>query len=269
MPIITIDDFNDPAIAEYRLAAQPAQIKRHGLFVAESRLVVRELLASRRFETCSVLVTPAALDSLRQGFAGRLDELPVYVASHQLMERVVGFDVHRGCLALGRRPESTSGLPLPQLMQAALVVILEDIGNPDNIGGIFRNAAAFGAGAVLLSPHCGDPLYRKAIRVSIGATLRVPFGTVDDWPAGLDRFRSLGFTIAALTPDPAATDIGAFVPPPDARVALLLGSEGPGLGEAAAAMADVRVRIPMAADVDSLNVSAAAAIALHHWTSVR
>ena len=267
MPIIPIDDLDDSRLGDYRLVPQPARLRREGLFVAESRLVVRELLASQRFETRSLLVTPAALDSLDEPLAGRRDDLPVYVARHQLMEHVVGFDVHRGCLALGHRPVSASGLGLDALRTAPLVLILEDVGNPDNIGGIFRNAAAFGAAAVLLSPHCGDPLYRKAIRVSIGATLRIPFGPIDDWPAGLDRLRAHGFTIVALTPEPQATDIGSWVPPPAARLAVLLGSEGPGLREAAAEMADAGVRIPMASGVDSLNVATAAAIALHHWTS--
>ena len=141
--------------------------------------------------------------------------------------------------------------------------MLEDVGNPDNIGSIFRNAAAFGAECVLLSPNCCDPLYRKAIRTSIGATLRIPFGNIDDWPGGLSRLRDAGLTTTALTPNPDAEDIEDFVADMPPRVALLLGTEGPGLSGGATARADRRVRIPIAPAIDSLNVATASGIALH------
>ena len=154
-------------------------------------------------------------------------------------------------------------MSLAQLSAARRVVVLEDVGNPDNIGGIFRNALALGAECVLLSPRCCDPLYRKAIRVSIGATLRLVFAYIDDWPEGLERLRAAGLTLVALTPEATATDIAELASRQPQRVALLLGTEGPGLSGAAKARADVRVRIPLAPGTDSLNVATAAGIALH------
>ncbi len=263
MPIVPVDDLDDPRIADYRDVPDPVLLRQRGLFVAESRLVVRELLAHRRLFTRSLLVTPAALDSLGDLLQDRLHDLPVYVAPHQFLRRVVGFNVHRGCLALGERPARTSDAHLPALASGRLVVVLEQVGNPDNIGSIFRNAAAFGAAAVLLGPHCCDPLYRKAIRTSLGATLRVPCGAIDDWPDGLGRLRELGFSTVALTPDADADTLQAFAADAPSRIALLLGTEGAGLSDDAAARVDHRVRIPIAPGVDSLNVATASGIALY------
>ena len=263
MPVVPVDDVDDPRLADYRTVSDPLLLRERGVFVAESRLVVRELLAHPRFETRSLLVTEAALQSLGDLLDPRDDDLPIYVGARQFLHRIAGFDVHRGCLALGTRPARSADLSLAQLPAARRVVVLEDVGNPDNIGGIFRNALAFGADCVLLSPRCCDPLYRKAIRVSIGATLRLPFAYVDDWPEGLARLRAAGLTVVALTPDATATDIAELASRQPGRVALLLGTEGPGLSAAAEAAADVRVRIPLAQGIDSLNVATAAAIALH------
>ena len=263
MPIVPVDDLDDPRIADYRDVPDPVLLRQRGLFVAESRLVVRELLAHRRLFTRSLLVTPAALDSLGDLLQDRLHDLPVYVAPHQFLRRVVGFNVHRGCLALGERPARTSDAHLPVLASGRLVVVLEQVGDPDNIGSIFRNAAAFGAAAVLLGPHCCDPLYRKAIRTSMGATLRVPCGAIDDWPDGLGRLHELGFSTVALTLDADAETLQAFAADAPSRIALLLGTEGAGLSDDAAARVDHRVRIPIAAGVDSLNVATASGIALY------
>ena len=263
MLLVPVDDVDDGRLIDYRTVSDPLLLRERGVFVAESRLVVRELLAHPRFETRSLLVTEAALESLGDLLEARDDDLPIYVGGRQFLHRIAGFDVHRGCLALGIRPARSADVSLSQLPAARRVVVLEDVGNPDNIGGIFRNALAFGAECVLLSPRCCDPLYRKAIRVSIGATLRLSFAYIDDWPEGLDRLRAAGLTLVALTPETTATDIAELASHQPQRVALLLGTEGPGLSGAAKARADVRVRIPLAPGTDSLNVATAAGIALH------
>ncbi len=264
MPIEAVDDPLDPRLHDFRAVPDPVLFRQRGLFVAESRFVVRELLVHPRLITRSLLATPAALASVRDLLDDpTLDTLPVYVAPSSLLKQVTGFHVHRGCLAIGERPPAATDADLPVLGTARLVVVLEQVGNPDNVGSIFRNAAAFGARSVLLSPRCCDPLYRKAIRTSIGATLRIPYGEIPDWPAGLHRLQAHGYTTVALTPDGDADDLQALATAPPPRVALVLGAEGAGLSDEAAACMDRLVRIPIANDVDSLNVATAAGIALY------
>jgi tRNA G18 (ribose-2'-O)-methylase SpoU len=266
MPLVPVHHFDDPRIADYRSVPDPELLRRRGVFVAEGRLVVRTLLTSSRFQALSVLVTETARRSLESALTPRMETLPVYVAGRLLLAEIVGFNVHRGCLAMGARPaESPVADVLASLPDGARVVVLEGVGNADNVGGVFRNALAFGAGAVLLGPGCCDPLYRKAIRVSIGGTLRMRFATVPGWPDGLMEVRGAGFTLAALTPDADGEDIAAFSSRFDrrGRLAILLGAEGAGLSPEAKAAADARVRIPMAPGVDSLNVATASGIALH------
>jgi tRNA G18 (ribose-2'-O)-methylase SpoU len=263
MRIEPIDDPADPRVADYRNIKDAELRLRRGLFVAESRAVVRGLLASARFRTRSILLTGAALDSLRESLQAA--DTPIYLTSHAVARAVVGFDFHRGCVALGERGVEP---PLEALMDRAgsrLVLALEDVSNPDNVGGVFRNARAFGADAIFLSAGCADPLYRKAIRTSLGASLVTPFAHVPDWAGGLARLRKAGYTLVALTPDPSALDmarLGAGRPAPS-RIALLLGAEGPGLRTETRAAADLQMQIAMAPGVDSLNVATAAAIALH------
>ena len=263
MPIVPIDELDDPRLEDYRNVPDPVLLRKRGLFVAESRLVVRELLSHQRLNTRSVLATPAAYDSLRDLLTDRTDNLAVYVASHQFLQNIVGFNVHRGCLAIGERPAPVTDRTLPALTAGRLVVVLERVSNPDNVGSIFRNAAAFGANGVLLSPGCGDPLYRKAIRTSLGATLRIPYGEVDDWPEGLTRLQELGFATMGMTLDPDAVELDAVVTDAPTPIALLFGTEGTGLSDEAAALLDYRVRIPIADSVDSLNVATASGIALY------
>ena len=263
MPIVPIDALDDPRLEDYRNVPDPVLLRKRGLFVAESRLVVRELLSHQRLNTRSVLATPAAYDSLRDLLTDRTDNLAVYVASHQFLQNIVGFNVHRGCLAIGERPAPVTDRTLPALTAGRLVVVLERVSNPDNVGSIFRNAAAFGANGVLLSPGCGDPLYRKAIRTSLGATLRIPYGEVDDWPEGLTRLQELGFATMGMTLDPDAVELDALVTDAPTPIALLFGTEGTGLSDEAAALLDYRVRIPIADSVDSLNVATASGIALY------
>jgi tRNA G18 (ribose-2'-O)-methylase SpoU len=200
-----------------------------------------------------VLVTPAALAGVRDA----VGDVPVYVVPEAAIRTVVGFDFHRGCLASG---EPRSEASLESLLGARLLVVLERVTQPDNVGAVFRGALAFGADGVLLSPGSADPLYRKAIRVSMGATLRVPFVRLGEWPGPLATLRAAGFTVIALDPR-AALDVAEVGAPP--RVALVLGSEEGGLSSAARASADREIAIRMTADADSLNVATAAAIALH------
>jgi tRNA G18 (ribose-2'-O)-methylase SpoU len=266
VPTEHIQDVFDPRLADYGDIPDPVLLREHGVFVAEGRMVVRALLEERRFTVRSLLVSTASLASLEDLLANR-PELPVYVAGADVLARVVGFNVHRGCLAVGERPAPlTLRDALAASMGSSLVVVAERVGNADNIGGIFRNAKAFGAGCVFFGPDCCDPLYRKAIRVSMGASLRLPFAEVPDWPHGLAGVKAAGFEVAALTPRGDAEEILSFAASRRGRTALLLGHEGHGLTDAALAMADRRVRIAMSADVDSINVAAAAGIAMYLCT---
>jgi tRNA G18 (ribose-2'-O)-methylase SpoU len=252
-----VDDPADPRLADYRDLKDGELRRRRGIFIAEGRQVVRRLLAGARFRARSVLVSEAVLGDL----GDVVDGVPVYVVPEAAVKAVVGFNFHRGCLAAGERGEALSA---EDILGGRLLLVLEHMTNPDNVGGAFRNAMAFGADGVLLSPGCCDPLYRKTIRVSMGGALRVPFAALSDWPAALDRLRDAGFTVIALTPD-GGVDIGEIERPLPERIALLLGAEGEGLSAGARAAADLEVAIPMATGNHSLNVAVAAGIALHRF----
>jgi tRNA G18 (ribose-2'-O)-methylase SpoU len=257
IPVACIDD---PRLDDYRNIPDPDLLRSRGIFVAEGRHVVRRLLISR-FRTRSILVTAAAYDAIRDVVEHAAD-VPVFVVSQDAMNAITGFNIHRGCLAVGERPPAARWQDV--VHAASTVVVLERVSNADNVGGIFRNAAAFGAGAVLLGPACADPLYRKAIRTSMGAALHVPFAALPGWPGDLEHLKRDGFTVIALTPGSGArplTQLDGVVPP--VRAAILVGHEGDGLSSEALAAAHVRVRIPMAGAVDSLNVATATAIALY------
>lgn len=258
-----VEDPDDPRVADYRDARDGHLRRRAGLFLAEGRLVVRRLLEASRFPVRSLLLTRSALDDLRDLLAGAGCR-SLYVASTEVIRAVVGFPFHRGCLAAAERGAPVGPEALIDPSGARTLLALEDVTDPDNVGAVFRNAAAFGAAGVLLSPGCADPLYRKAVRVAMGATLSLPFARTD-WREGLLRLRVGGYTLLALTPERDAEDIGEVVirGPGSGRVALLLGAEGAGLGPDSRAAAHHRVRIPMAAGADSLNVATACAIALH------
>ena len=263
--ILPIDDLDDPRVAEYRDLPDPALLRDHGLFVAEGRQVVRHLLASSRFRAKSVLVSPASLDGLRDAIDAR-PALPAYVVGVGQFAALVGFNLHRGCLALGERP---AAVPVEAWWREAaasrLVVAVERVGNADNMGALFRNALAFGAGGLLLSPGCCDPLYRKSIRVSMGAALRLPYAVDERWPESLRALQAEGVRVLAMTPRADARELcdALAAIAPGAAVALLVGHEGNGLGDETMDAADERVRIAIAPGVDSLNAAAAAAIALH------
>src|SRR5580765_8280722 len=263
---------DDPRVAEYRDMPDPERLRAAGLFVAEGRLVVERLIESGRFAVRSLLLSEAACAALAPVRA-RLDaSVPVYICDLSDFAVVTGFNIHRGCLALAERPTEKS--PAEALKGARLVVVLEDVANADNVGGVFRNAAAFGADAVLLSPSSCDPLYRKAIRTSMAATLGVPFATLDDgsgaWPAALAGLRRRGFRLVALTPREPAQDLEEFARhAAPARLAILLGAEGAGVTSEAEAAADYRVRIPIVRQVDSLNLAVASGIVLYRLLAGR
>lgn len=244
--------------------ADPDRLLELGVFVAEGRLVVRRLIDLRHWDIESFLLTQPAMDALSDVL--RHTSAPTYLVDQEVMNGVAGFNIHRGCLAIVKRP------PAPTLDRIAAgplsrVLVLEGVNNPDNIGGLFRSAAAFGIELVVLGPNSGDPLYRKAIRTSMGATLSVPFAHALQWPAALRDLRLDGFTVVALTPSMKAAPLDEVWP--HAKLALLVGSEGEGLTADALRWATLAARIPMAADVDSLNVTTAASIAMYHCFAER
>jgi tRNA G18 (ribose-2'-O)-methylase SpoU len=266
---IRIDRGDDPRLADYGGVREPARLEAGGLLIAEGRFVVRRLLGSRRVRARSLLLNDAALNGLGDILEGADPSLVVYVAAPDVITMATGFNMHRGCLALAERPAAISMEAV--FATGGLVAVLERVVDPDNVGSVFRSAEAFGVDAVLLSPGCCDPFYRKAIRTSSGAALVVPCAAAAPWPDAIDRLRATGFVVAAMTPGDAATDIGTFVATPAARgrVAVLLGTEGHGLTGDALARADIHLRIPMAGALDSLNIATAAGIALHRLHEAR
>jgi len=265
--VVPVDDPADPRIADY-VGLRDADLRRraverhdetpHGTLIAEGIGVIRRLLTSS-YPVRSLLLTELRLAALEPDLAGV--DAPVFLAERDVIRATVGFDLHRGAVAAASR------LPLPSagdvLATARTVAVLEGLNDHENLGAVARSAAALGVDGLLLDPTCADPLYRRAVRVSMGEILHLPFTRLAPWPAGLAEVRAAGFRLVALTPDRAATPIGEV--PGDGPLALLLGAEGPGLSPAALAAADERVRIPLRADVDSLNVGHAAAIAFHRF----
>lgn len=257
-------DADDPRLSDYHLLRDRKRRREAPTFLAESPLVVRRLLTDSPFHVRSLLVTPAALDGLRDVLGGTGPEIDIYVGAPALLRQILGFEFHRGCLAVADRGPALDARGLCQPPGARTVLVLEEVTDPDNVGGLFRDARAFGAAAVLLTPGTADPLYPKAIRVSMGAALTVPFARLPDWPADLGWLREVGYTLLALTPagEVDLASLGQSRPVPS-RVALLAGNEGEGLAGPALALADLTVRIALTPGADSLNVAVAAGIALH------
>ncbi|WP_330456747.1 RNA methyltransferase [Streptomyces sp. NBC_00820] len=260
--LITIDDPDDPRLRDYtdltdvelRRRREPAE----GLFIAEGEKVIRRA-ADAGYAMRSMLLTPKWIDVMRDV----VDELsvPVYTVSPELAEQVTGYHVHRGALAsMQRKPLPTAA---ELLRPARRVAVMEAVNDHTNIGAIFRSAAALGMDAVLLSPDCADPLYRRSVKVSMGAVFSVPYARLETWPADLAAVREAGFTLLALTPADKARALDEVAPQKMDRVALMLGAEGDGLSAKALGAADTWVRIPMSHGVDSLNVGAAAAVAFY------
>ncbi|MFL6281227.1 MAG: TrmH family RNA methyltransferase [Vicinamibacterales bacterium] len=258
--MIEITSLLDRRVADYAYIGQANWLRERGLFVAEGRFVVRRLFEARTLSVRSVLVTRVALAALQDVLnqAG----CPIYICEQDTMNQLAGFDFHRGCLALGERPPAID--PATRFQSARCLLAVQGVGNPDNVGGLFRVAAAFRVGGILLDRTSGDPLYRKAIRTSMGAAFTVPFAQTEEWLDRLAEFRASGADLVALTPDVSARDLSDYVSDrsPDRRIVLMLGAEGPGLSPEALDAATSTVRIPIAPAVDSLNVVVAAAIAL-------
>ncbi|WP_421916571.1 TrmH family RNA methyltransferase [Mesorhizobium sp.] len=262
---IRIDDPHDPRVAAYLDIRERDLVGRQGCFMAEGKVVLHMLLSGKRFAAESVLILENRLAGLADTLCKAPSDLPVYVVAGDVMDRIAGFHMHRGILAMGRKGVDLSAEALLGTLPArALVVVPVGIANHDNIGSIFRNAAAFGANAVLMDETCCDPLYRKAIRVSVGAVLKVPFATFTDTASFMATLAAQGFEQFALSPS-GQTDIRQAKAAQ--RLALYLGTEGEGLPKNLLERLHT-VRIDMAEGFDSLNVAAASAIALHHFSHV-
>ncbi|WP_165990174.1 RNA methyltransferase [Streptomyces sp. YIM 98790] len=265
---VEITDPADPRLADYtgltdvalRRVREPAE----GLFMAEGEKVIRRALDAG-YRMRSMLLTPRWAEAMRD--LTETGPAPVYLVSPELAEQVTGYHVHRGALAaMARRP-----LPDPAALLAgpargrdvSRIAVLEDIVDHANVGAAFRSAAALGMDAVLVTPGCADPLYRRSVKVSMGAVLQIPWTRIEPWPGGLALLREAGYLTAALALAPDAVTLDEFAARCPPRTALVLGTEGEGLRPATLAAADVTVRIPMAAGVDSLNVAAASAVAFY------
>lgn len=264
MPDIAIVHAGDPRVALYRGVAEPTLVGTAGRFIAEGRLVVRRLLESARVEVESVFVTPTARSALADLLETARPHLPVYVAPGAVLSEVAGFNIHRGCLALGRRPEPVAIEAVVSPGEVpVLVLALDGVAGADNVGGLFRCARAFGVDAVVVGPGCVDPFYRKAIRTSMGGVFEVPYVQAVDLSATLVGLLEARLDIVALSPDGEPANAwrgrGGVCP---TRLVLVVGHEGHGLAASTRAVATSIVRVPMAPGADSLNVVAAAAIVL-------
>jgi tRNA G18 (ribose-2'-O)-methylase SpoU len=252
-----VDDFRDLNSVDRR----PDLPSGKGLVIAEGVLVVQRMLASR-YAPHGCLGTERRLQELAAEGALAGVDIPFYRASPEVMADVVGFHLNRGVLAAARRPPQRGLADV--LSGARTVVVLEGVNDHENLGSIFRNAAGLGVDAVVFGAGCADPLYRRAVRVSMGHVLLVPFAWAADWPTDIDVLRHNGFRLLAMTPNRQARVLADEM---DAvagqKVALLVGAEGPGLTETTMRAADVRVRVPMSGDTDSLNVATAAALAFY------
>ncbi|MFL6101335.1 MAG: TrmH family RNA methyltransferase [Actinomycetales bacterium] len=260
-----ITDPADPRVREYvgltDLALRTRSEPEQGIYLAESDKVIRRALAAGH-EPISYLMAPRWLTDLADLVQTAEERgVPVYVGAPEVLESLTGFHLHRGAIAAMRRP----ALPAVSdvVGSARRLAVLEDIVDHTNVGAVFRSAAALGVGAVLVSPRCADPLYRRSVRVSMGAVFQVPWTRLSPWPDGLKSLQEKGFVVAALTLAMDAMPLEALAAHPPDRLAVVVGTEGDGLSPAAAAAADLRVRIPMAGGVDSLNVGAASAVAFY------
>ena len=262
---IRIDDPSDPRLEAYRAVRERDLGGRGGGFIAEGVVVLEKLLSAGRHPLGSVLVAERRLAALAPLLERVPPEAPIYAAGQAVMDQLVGFHIHRGVLAAGRRAEPSAQALIESLPREALVVGLVGIANHDNMGGLFRNAAAFGAAAVLVDEASCDPLYRKAIRVSVGAALTTPFARGGPAQGLCDLLAAAGFRLLALSPG-GKSELADTARTP--RTAALFGAEGPGLPRAVLDRAET-VRIAMAGGFDSLNVATAAGIVLHHLAAAR
>lgn len=267
-----VDDPDDPRLDDFRdlnsLDRRPDLPTGKGLVIAEGVLVVQRMLASR-FTPHAFLGTDRRLGELKADLLGAEGLVaPFYRASADVMARVVGFHLNRGVLGVARRVPEPSVARMVE--HARTIAVLEGVNDHENLGSIFRNAAGLGVDAVVFGSGCADPLYRRAVRVSMGHALLVPYARSTEWPADLVNLQDRGFRLLAMTPDDSARPLAeAMHAVRDDRVAVLVGAEGPGLTPAALRRADMRVRIPMSRGTDSLNVATAAALAFYERVAVR
>jgi tRNA G18 (ribose-2'-O)-methylase SpoU len=265
-----VNDPDDPRLDDFRdlnsVDRRPDLPTGKGLVIAEGVLVVQRMLASR-FTPHAMLGTDRRLAELEDDLAGAV-QAPYYRASADVMAQVVGFHLNRGVLAAARR------VPEPAVAEvvdsARTVAVLEGVNDHENLGSIFRNAAGLGVDAVVFGSGCADPLYRRAVRVSMGHALLVPYARATDWPADLATMKERGFRLLAMTPHREARALPeAMAAVRDERIAVLVGAEGPGLTAGVLRLSDVRVRIPMSRSTDSLNVATAAALAFYERVRLR
>ena len=258
--IVEIAELSDPRLADYAhltdVALKKAQGSEHGLYLAESLLVFERALRAGH-EPRSVLALGASVDDVLALVGDR--DIPIFTGPGELLEELTGYVLHRGIIASMHRPALPSVSTL--IASAKRIVVLENVADPTNVGAIFRSVAAIGADAVLVTPRCSDPFYRRAIRVSMGTVLQVPWTRTGDWDALRSDLAGFHLTALALSDDSVSLREFAAVAPE--RVALVLGAEGEGLTPEALAAADTIVRIPMAHGIDSLNVAATAAVAMY------
>ena len=260
---VDVDDPADPRLDDFRdlnsIDRRPDLPSGKGLVIAEGVLVVQRMLASR-FVPHALLGTARRHDELAADLAGV--DVPYYRVTAEVMAEAVGFHLNRGVLAAARRAPELAVSDV--IADARTIAVLEGVNDHENLGSIFRNAAGLGVDAVVFGAGCADPLYRRAVRVSMGHALLVPFAKAQSWPADLNVLRDKGFRLISMTPDPQALPLAQALPPlADQRVAMLVGAEGPGLRESTMRASDVRVRIPMTRGTDSLNVATAAALAFY------
>jgi len=249
-------DYRDLTDVVLRRLSEPAG----GLYIAESTKVIeRALRAGHRPR--SVLTIDKWLPELTALLGEQDVDLPVYVGDAELLERLTGFNLHRGALASMHRPPLASVADI--LAGATRIIVLEDIVDHTNVGAIFRSVAGLGADAVLITPRCADPFYRRSVRVSMGTVLQIPWTRLPDWPEGRTVLKDLGFELAALALSPDAVTLDEYAAAAPEKLALIVGTEGDGLSRAALSAADTVVTIPMMHGVDSLNVASASAVALY------
>jgi len=255
-PIALLTDYVGLTDVALRRRTEPER----GLYMAESEKVIRRALAAGH-RPRSYLMAERWLTDLADLVEGaERDRVPVFVGPDDVMEELTGFHLHRGAVASMHRPELP---PLDSVVRdARRVLVLEDIVDHTNVGAAFRSGAALGIDAILVTPRCADPFYRRAVRVSMGTVFQVPWTRIQPWPRAVDGLREAGFTVAALALTEDAVTLDELAATPPERLALVLGTEGDGLRPRTITAADVTVRIPMAGDVDSLNVAAAAAVAM-------
>ena len=263
MTVERITAADDPRLEDYVGLTDVALRRRtepeRGLYIAESEKVIRRALRAGHRPRSYLMAERWLTDLADVVAAAEAEGVPVFVGEHDVIEDLTGFHLHRGALAAMQRPELPSLAAV--LDGARRVLVLEDVVDHTNVGAVFRSAAALGIDAVLVTPRCADPLYRRSIRVSMGTVFQVPWTRIDPWPGGVDELRALGFTTAALALTDESVGLDELAAAPPERLALVLGTEGDGLTRRTLATVDLTVRIPMTGGVDSLNVAAAGAVA--------